>query len=159
MRPDGLFHRTTAEAWAGAQSAGEVAPASLADEGFVHCSTGDQLTGTIERHFPGATDLVVLRLRRDLLDPELRWEESGHGTYPHLYRPITPAAVAEATPWPPTHPPSPPPTSRPLPLFTPRSARRSRQSPATHRPSPTQSTSHATRPVPTPPTSTNQGRR
>src|SRR3546814_5541076 len=84
MAPDDVFHITTAAGWAGAQSDGEVAPASLADEGFVHCSTGDQLTGTIERHFPGATDLVVLRLRRDLLDPELRWEESGHGTYPHL---------------------------------------------------------------------------
>src|SRR3546814_9149791 len=89
MAPDDVFHITTAAGWAGAQSDGEVAPASLADEGFVHCSTGDQLTGTIERHFPGATDLVVLRLRRDLLDPELRWEESGHGTYPHLSRPIT----------------------------------------------------------------------
>ncbi|HEY9555938.1 MAG TPA: DUF952 domain-containing protein [Acidimicrobiales bacterium] len=104
MAPDDVFHITTAAGWAGAQSDGEVAPASLADEGFVHCSTGDQLTGTIERHFPGATDLVVLRLRRDLLDPELRWEESGHGTYPHLYRPITLAEVAEATPWPPTSP-------------------------------------------------------
>src|SRR3546814_11670771 len=74
MAPDDVFHITTAAGWAGAQSDGEVAPASLADEGFVHCSTGDQLTGTIERHFPGATDLVVLRLRRALLDPELRWE-------------------------------------------------------------------------------------
>src|SRR3546814_14875785 len=89
MRPDDVFHITTAEGWARAQSAGEVAPASLADEGFVHCSTGDQLTGTIERHFPGATDLVVLRFRRDLLDPALRWEESGHGPHPPLYRPIT----------------------------------------------------------------------
>src|SRR3546814_13283355 len=109
MRPDDVFHITTAEGWARAQSAGEVAPASLAAEGFVHCSTGEQLAGTIERHFPGATDLVVLRLRRDLLDPELRWEESGHGTYPHLYRPLTLAEVADATPRPPPPPTSPPP--------------------------------------------------
>src|SRR3546814_20515103 len=110
MRPDDVFHITTAEGWARAQSAGEVAPASLADEGFVHCSTDDQLTGTIERHFPGATDLVVLRLRRDLLDPEPRWEDSGHGTSPHLYRPLTPAEVAQPTPLPPHPPPHPPPT-------------------------------------------------
>ena len=96
---EAIFHITTPDAWAQAQASGQVVPESLAIEGFVHCSTASQLEGTIARHFAGAAELVVLRLRRDLLEDELRWEQSGHGgTYPHLYRPISVAEVAEAIP-------------------------------------------------------------
>jgi uncharacterized protein (DUF952 family) len=96
---EAIFHITTPDAWAAAQEAGEVVPESLATEGFVHCSTASQLDGTIARHFAGAAALVVLRLRRDLLDDELRWEQAGHGgSYPHLYRPISVSEVAEAIP-------------------------------------------------------------
>ena len=104
-RPDAssdepIFHITTPEAWAASESVGEVAPFSLASEGFVHCSTESQLEGTIERHFGAHDELVLLRLRRDLLHAELRWEQSRHGdSYPHLYRPITLSEVAEAIPW------------------------------------------------------------
>ena len=97
---EAIFHITTPEAWAAAHAVGEVAPFSLADEGFVHCSTEAQLEGTIGRHFEGHDELLLLRLRRDLVDPELRWEQAGHGgAYPHLYRPIALSEVAEAIPW------------------------------------------------------------
>lgn len=97
---EAIFHIATPESWAAAQAVGEVAPFSLADEGFVHCSTESQLEGTIARHFGAHDELVLLRLRRDALDAELRWEEAGHGgAYPHLYRPISLSEVAEAIPW------------------------------------------------------------
>ena len=100
MAGEAIFHITTAEGWAEAAQTGRVVPASLASEGFVHCSTASQLAGTLERHFADAGELVLLRLRRDVLDPDLRWEPSGHGgVYPHLYRPIAVAEVAEALPW------------------------------------------------------------
>lgn len=100
MDADAIFHITTPESWAVAQATGAVVPSSLAAEGFVHCSTAAQLDGTLARHFTAAEELVLLRLRRDLLDPELRWEGSTHGgAYPHLYRPIAVSEVAEALPW------------------------------------------------------------
>ena len=97
MSDEAVFHITTAQEWEAAQRTGEVVPASLAEEGFVHCSTESQLEGSIERHFAGVPDLVVLRLHRDRLEAELRWEEARSGErYPHLYRPIAVAEVAEA---------------------------------------------------------------
>lgn len=100
MDTEPVFHITTPDAWADAQAAGALSPPSLAAEGFVHCSTADQLDGTLARHFASAEELLLLRLRRDLLEPELRWEEASHGgSYPHLYRPIALNEVAEVLPW------------------------------------------------------------
>jgi len=96
----GIFHLATPEQWAAAQASGTVDPPSLATEGFVHCSTDDQLTGTIERHFDGIDELVLLRLHEEGLGEALRWEESRPGDpYPHLYRAIELTEVAEAIPW------------------------------------------------------------
>ena len=97
---DAVFHLTTPQGWAEAQTAGEVVPPGFADEGFVHCSTGAQLAGTIERHFAGQDELVLLRLHVDALEPDLRWEEGRPGVvFPHVYRPLVLADVAEPISW------------------------------------------------------------
>jgi uncharacterized protein (DUF952 family) len=89
-----LLHIATPAEWEAARAAGEVVPPSLAAEGFVHCSTRDQLPTTLARHFAGAGDLVLLVLDPDALGAEVRWEESHAGErYPHVYGPIPAAAV------------------------------------------------------------------
>lgn len=98
--PLSVFHLTTAPEWAAAQGAGELRPPSLATEGFVHCSTAVQLAGTIDRHFADVDDLLLLRLDLERVGPELVWEEARPGeVYPHLYRGIVVADVADTTPW------------------------------------------------------------
>lgn len=95
-----VFHLSPPAAWAAAQAAGEVAPPSLAAEGFVHCSTREQLVGTIERHFAGVDELVLLRLDERAVAGALRWDESRPGeTYPHVYRALQLSDVVEATTW------------------------------------------------------------
>jgi uncharacterized protein (DUF952 family) len=95
-----IFHLATPEEWATAQATGSIAPASLATGGFVHCSTEIQLDDTIQRHFVGTDELVLLRLRADELRDALRWEESRPGeAFPHVYRAIALDEVAEAIPW------------------------------------------------------------
>jgi uncharacterized protein (DUF952 family) len=95
-----IFHLATPEQWAAAQATGSITPPSLAAEGFVHCSRADQLAGTIQRHFVGVDELVLLRLHEGDLGDALRWEESRPGeTYPHVYRAIAVDEVAEAIPW------------------------------------------------------------
>lgn len=84
-----VFHLITPEAWDDAQQAGRVVPTGFADEGFVHCSTLEQLAGTIDRHLAGEDELRLLELDVDRLGADLRWEESRPGqVFPHLYRPI-----------------------------------------------------------------------
>lgn len=95
-----VFHLATPHAWQAAQTEGELRPASLELEGFVHCSTPEQLVGTIERHFAGVDELVLLRLDAPSLDGDLRWEESRPGErFPHVYRAIAVSEVVAAVPW------------------------------------------------------------
>lgn len=95
-----IFHLATPAAWATARATGTIAPPSLTTEGFVHCSTEDQLEGTIARHFGGVDELLLLRLREDGLGGALRWEESHPGErFPHVYRAIAVDEVDEVVPW------------------------------------------------------------
>ena len=95
-----VVHLATPAEWATARATGAVRPASLAAEGFVHCSTPAQLASTIERHFPGVDELVVLRLDVDAVAADLRWEEGRPGeVFPHVYRALAVEDVLEAIPW------------------------------------------------------------
>jgi len=94
-----ILHITTPAAWEAAQITGELRPESLAAESFVHCSTREQLAGTLARHFTGSGDLLVLVLGAGRIAPLLRWEESRPGeAYPHLYGPLPVDAVASTEP-------------------------------------------------------------
>ena len=83
-----LLHVTTAEGWAALQK-GPMAP-----DGFWHLCTPVQLPFVLKQHFAGATGLVVLHLDPALLG-DVRWEasEPGMDPFPHLYAPLTSAAV------------------------------------------------------------------
>lgn len=95
-----VFHLAAPEAWSAAQAVGELTPPTFDVEHFVHCSTAEQLVGTIERHFAGVDRLEIIELDRTTVDDDLRWEESRPGeTYPHLYRPIRVADVVATFPW------------------------------------------------------------
>lgn len=71
-----------------------LAPTSLQAEGFVHCSTREQLLATAERYFAGVDGLRVLELDPSRLASELKYEESTGGElFPHIYGPINADAV------------------------------------------------------------------
>jgi uncharacterized protein (DUF952 family) len=89
-----IVHVATPSEWAAARRTGQIAPPSLATEGFVHCSTRAQLAGTLERHFAGAGPLVLLLLDEGAIAPDLRWEEGRPGErFPHVYAAIPVTAV------------------------------------------------------------------
>ena len=64
------------------------APIDLAD-GYIHLSTRDQLTETVDRHFAGQSDLWVAAIDLAALGETVRWEESrGGALFPHIYGPL-----------------------------------------------------------------------
>ncbi len=76
--------------WAALQASGESAgaPVDLAD-GYVHFSTAQQVGSTLQKHFAGDGDLVLLAVEAAQLGPDLRWEPARGGQlFPHLYRAI-----------------------------------------------------------------------
>ena len=61
------------------------APIDLA-AGYIHLSTADQLTETVDRHFAGQGELHVAAVDLDALGGSLKWEPSrGGALFPHLY--------------------------------------------------------------------------
>lgn len=90
-----LFHIATSADWEGYQAAGEIRPASLAAEGFVHASLAGQVLGTAGRHFAGREDLVLVALDPGRLGAEVVFEDLyGRGeALPHVYGPIPLGAV------------------------------------------------------------------
>jgi len=106
-----ILHLISTDDWVAAQSSDQIAPESLATEGFVHCSTAAQIDGVVERYYSGRTDMLVLTVDPDALGAaELKWEAPAHpdGTpnttaeqyerYPHVYGAIPVSAVIRQHP-------------------------------------------------------------
>lgn len=114
MAPDDrlILHLIGAADWTSAQQRGVVDAESLATEGFIHCCTPAQLDGVVSRYYAGRGDLVVLSLDADRLGSAVRWEApappdgsaptaaTAADEFPHVYGPITLAAVLSAEPLP-----------------------------------------------------------
>ena len=61
------------------------APVDLAD-GYIHLSTAEQLTETVDKHFAGQSDLHVAAIDIEALGDDVTWEESRGGQlFPHIY--------------------------------------------------------------------------
>ncbi|HIQ18575.1 MAG TPA: DUF952 domain-containing protein [Novosphingobium capsulatum] len=74
------------------------APVDLAD-GYIHMSTADQVTATVDKHFAGQGDLHVATVDLTAFGPSLKWEVSrGGALFPHLYAPLPLAAVVAMEP-------------------------------------------------------------
>ena len=64
------------------------APVDLAD-GYIHLSTAEQLTETVDKHFAGQSDLHVAAVDLGSFGGSLQWEASRGGQlFPHLYGPL-----------------------------------------------------------------------
>jgi uncharacterized protein (DUF952 family) len=99
-----VLHLMPAPAWADWEAGGEYEPASLATEGFVHCTAGDELMIEVANRFYGEDDdLVALALETERLTSEVRWEAPAHPDgsvaaaggprFPHVYGPLDRRAV------------------------------------------------------------------
>jgi uncharacterized protein (DUF952 family) len=90
-----IFKIASESAWAEACRAGHF-EGSAADrrDGFIHLSTGEQLTGTAAKHFPGVKDLLLVAFDAATLGEALKWEPSrGGDLFPHLYGSLPTAAA------------------------------------------------------------------
>ncbi|RJQ10345.1 MAG: DUF952 domain-containing protein [Dehalococcoidia bacterium] len=90
-----IFHIASVEAWAAAQADGAYHGDTLATEGFIHCSRAEQVEAIANALYLGRHDLILLRIDRALVVPQVRDEPSGSDLFPHIYGPLNLDAVAE----------------------------------------------------------------
>jgi uncharacterized protein (DUF952 family) len=90
-----IIHITTDIEWEAAVPSGSYCADSLETEGFIHCSTPEQIVGVANERFHGRADLVILCIDPARLDAPLVYEdcyESGQ-EFPHVYGPLNLNAV------------------------------------------------------------------
>jgi uncharacterized protein (DUF952 family) len=91
--PSALYHIAVAEEWEA--TAGAYAPRAFAVEGFIHCSTAEQVMRVADTFFSGRSDLVLLTIDARRVAKHLRYEsaEPGGESFPHVYAPLERGAV------------------------------------------------------------------
>ena len=95
-----IYHMCRAEEWTTAKAAGIYHGSSqdLAD-GFIHCSTADQIVESARKHRSGQAGLVLITVDAALMSERLHWEPSRGGDFfPHLYGRLTMQHVSAHTP-------------------------------------------------------------
>ena len=94
-----IFHIATQEEWDAAQEKGFYVPAAYAKEGFIHACKTTQIEGVLERHFAGATGLLLLQIdERKLVAPHtFVFVDAVNDEFPHIFGVINLDAVVEIT--------------------------------------------------------------
>ena len=93
-----IFHLTAED---GFEPGAPHRPPSLGIEGFVHCSTADQLVRVANDRYAGRADMVLLTIDEHRLSSPVVFEdcyETGE-RFPHVYGPIDAGAVVEVGPF------------------------------------------------------------
>lgn len=100
MQTTTVYKVLTGEQWAAFKAAGAFtgAPIDLAD-GYIHLSTAEQLTETVDKHFAGQDGLWIAAVDLMALGDAVRWEESrGGALFPHVYAVLPLSAVIASIP-------------------------------------------------------------
>ncbi|MBN1122605.1 MAG: DUF952 domain-containing protein [Anaerolineae bacterium] len=103
-----IFHITTREQWQQAETSGRYTAESLESEGFIHCSTLDQVVPVANQYYRGQAGMVLLCIAPDRLTSTLRYEtpsgppiETDSPLFPHIYGPINREAITAVVDFPP----------------------------------------------------------
>jgi glutathione S-transferase len=100
-----IYHLTSVSAWQQARSAGSYAEStrglSLAEVGFIHCSSASQVPQVAGAYYRDVPDLVLLVIDPSRLAADVRDEDlDGQGQrFPHIYGPLNLDAVIAVVPY------------------------------------------------------------
>ena len=92
-----IFHITKRYAWTRAKAEGSYRTETFLIEGFIHCSTGDQVIQVANIRFRGQTGLVLLSIDTDKVTAEIIYEnlEGEPQLFPHIYGELNINAVMQ----------------------------------------------------------------
>ena len=97
-----LLHITTRAQWDRARFAGVYRGDTLDSEGFIHCSTPEQVAAVATARFRGRDDLVLLCIDSSRVQAPVQFDTIPTGErFPHIYGPLNADAVTRTVPFPP----------------------------------------------------------
>jgi len=84
-----ILHITQRKQWEQAKSDGKYLGDTLSSQGFIHCSTPNQIIKVANALFKGQKELVLLCIDSAKVKAEIRYESiEGNEKYPHIYGPL-----------------------------------------------------------------------
>jgi release factor glutamine methyltransferase len=92
-----ILHLCQREEWLKAQERGVFTSKSLDVEGFIHCSTPEQILQVANRFYRDIPDLSLLWIEPELISSKIRWEMADGTRFPHVYGPIDLTAIVNVT--------------------------------------------------------------
>jgi uncharacterized protein (DUF952 family) len=95
-----IFHLAEPADWA--RSTDTFSPADAEEEGFIHCSTAEQLPAVARELYGDHNDLILLTIDPTFLDDETLVYEDLYGLgqdFPHVYGPLPTSAVVATGPY------------------------------------------------------------
>jgi uncharacterized protein (DUF952 family) len=100
-----IFHILSRAEWQAALSRGRHEPASITTEGFIHCSTLEQIVDTANLFYRARRDLILLCIEEVKLIALLKFEAPADsnvrtGRFPHIYGALNLDAVAASMDFP-----------------------------------------------------------
>ena len=92
-----ILHFTSKTAFKTAAKEGYYAPESLTLEGFIHCSTVEQVLDAAERYAKGQEEWILLWIEQVAVTEPIRYENllGGSDLFPHIYGPLNLEAIIE----------------------------------------------------------------
>lgn len=107
-----ILHITRHADWKAAQQSGTYRGDTLDSQGFIHCSTADQVLPVANFIFRGQKDLVLLVIDPDRVEPEVKFEPpinphtgkmetDKSDLFPHIYGALNLDAVVNVVDFPP----------------------------------------------------------
>ncbi len=91
-----IYHIVTPEVWETFKDKENYHAASLATEGFIHCSFAEQLGGVLQRYYKDARKVLILTLDAEKLTSKPVNEPSTNNEiYPHIYGEINKSAIVD----------------------------------------------------------------
>ena len=98
-----ILHIISRSCWATAKAAGFYHADSLNKEGFIHCSTPEQVLSPANALYRGQKELVLLCIDSEQVQAPIVYEDcydTGHA-FPHIYGPLNVDAVVNIVDFPP----------------------------------------------------------
>lgn len=97
-----IYHMTPQAIWDAQRDAPEFVAASLADEGFIHCTAEPAMLLHVANRFyrDVPEPFIIVAIDGQRVHAEVRWEEADGHLFPHIYGPLNREAVVDVLPFP-----------------------------------------------------------
>jgi uncharacterized protein (DUF952 family) len=89
-----IYHIATSEDWVLHRNSATYQPEGYSKDGFIHCSSQEQVPGVLQRYYAGVKNLILLHIDETKLSSDLKYEEATNKElFPHVFGPIKKEAI------------------------------------------------------------------